>query len=358
MTDGTGNERERQVIADEAAEWFVANREPLDAARRAAFGEWLRRSTRHEEEYLALMRVARRVQRARGQSPSVEALLADARSEEATKEATNVTPMAAERRARRAPFLRQPWLYAAVAAGVACLALLMFWGRGNPPAPQTAWAPGDRYSTLHGQQLTKVLADGSVLHLNTDSVVYVRYEQSLRRVMIERGQVMFNVAHDPARPFRVIAGSAQVVAVGTEFDVYLKDRVTLVTVVEGRVAVAPVASEGSTATLREPIQVAAGEQVRVVRGELPTQPSAVDTRNVTAWLNRKIAFEHETLSVVAAEFNRYSATPIVIESPELRTLAVSGVFNVDDTESFVAFLHSQKGVGVDVTPTEIRVFKP
>ena len=57
------------------------------------------------------------------------------------------------------------------------------------------------------------------------------------------------------------------------------------------------------------------------------------------------------------EFNRYSQEPIVIESPELRTLAVSGVFNVDDTESFVAFLRSLKGVGVEVTPIRIRVFK-
>jgi transmembrane sensor len=79
---------------------------------------------------------------------------------------------------------------------------------------------------------------------------------------------------------------------------------------------------------------------------------------VTAWLHRQIAFQHEALSIVAAEFSRYSPAPIVIESPELRALAVSGVFNVDDTESFVAFLRSLKGVGVEVTPTRIRVFKP
>ena len=78
---------------------------------------------------------------------------------------------------------------------------------------------------------------------------------------------------------------------------------------------------------------------------------------MTAWLNRQIAFEHEALSVVASEFSRYSPVPVVIESPELRTLAVSGVFNVDDSESFVAFLSRLKGVGVEVTPTRIRVFK-
>jgi transmembrane sensor len=341
------------VIAEQAAEWFVANREPLDAAQRAAFGEWLRRSPRHEEAYVALLRLSRHLQNAAGEAPSIEALLEEVRSEDAA----NVRPIAARTRARPATFAPRPWLYAALAAGLACVGLLMFWGRVMRPAPQTAQVLGGYYFTGHGQQLAQPLADGSLLRLDTDSAVNVRYERGQRQVEIERGQVIFTVAHDPDRPFRVTAGSAQVTAVGTQFDVYLQGEVTLVTVVEGRVAVRPSGNAGAASGTRAPMQVAAGEQVRVVRGELPAQPSAVDTRHVTAWMNRQIAFEHEELSVVAAEFNRYSAIPIVIESPELRTLAVSGVFNVDDTESFAAFLRSLKGVGVEVTPTRIRVFK-
>jgi transmembrane sensor len=350
----TGEDQDRQVIAEQAAEWFVVNREPLDAAQRAAFGEWLRRSPRHEAAYLGLLRLSRRLQSAAAEAPSIEALLEEVRSEDAA----GVRPSAARRRARPAAFAPRPWLYAALAAGLACVGLLMFWGRVIRPAPQAAQVLGGYYFTGHGQQLTQPLADGSLLHLDTDSAVYVRYERGLRQVEIGRGQVIFTVAHDPDRPFRVTAGSAQIIAVGTQFDVYLQGEVTLVTVVEGRVAVRPSSSAGSAAAgTRAPMQVAAGQQVRVVRGELPAQPSAVDTRHVTAWMNRQIAFEHEELSVVAAEFNRYSATPIVIESPELRTLPVSGVFNVDDTEAFVVFLRGLKGVGVEVTPTRIRVFK-
>jgi ferric-dicitrate binding protein FerR (iron transport regulator) len=58
---------------------------------------------------------------------------------------------------------------------------------------------------------------------------------------------------------------------------------------------------------------------------------------------------------VVAEFNRYATTPIRIESPGLGDLPVSGVFNVDDTESMVAFLRSLAGVKVEVTPSAIRV---
>ena len=103
--------------------------------------------------------------------------------------------------------------------------------------------------------------------------------------------------------------------------------------------------------------VAAGQQVRIIHGQLPASPSEVDTHRTTAWLHRQIAFEHEPLSVVAAEFNRYATTPIEIETPALRGLAVSGVFAVDDTESFVVFLRSLDGVRVEVTATHIRVFE-
>src|SRR4029077_20613259 len=258
------------------------------------------------------LRLSRRLQSALAEPPSLEALLEEVRSEEAT----NVSPIATRRRARPATFSRRPWLYAAVAAGVACMGLLMFWGGVIRRAPQTAQVLSEYYFTGHGQQLTQPLADGSLLHLDTDSAVNVRYERRLRQVEIERGQVIFTVAHDPARPFRVTAGSAQVSAVGTQFDVYLQGEVTLVTVVEGRVAVGPSRSAGGAATgTRLALQAAGGpevrggrgvapaRQVRVVRGELPAQPSRVDTRQVTAWLHGQIAFEHEALSVVAGEFN-------------------------------------------------------
>jgi transmembrane sensor len=59
---------------------------------------------------------------------------------------------------------------------------------------------------------------------------------------------------------------------------------------------------------------------------------------------------------VAAEYNRYSAKPIEIATPALRGLEISGVFATDDTEAFIAFLRSLKGVRVEVTETRIRVF--
>jgi transmembrane sensor len=58
---------------------------------------------------------------------------------------------------------------------------------------------------------------------------------------------------------------------------------------------------------------------------------------------------------VAAEFNRYGRVPVEIEDAALRALPVSGMFDADDTESFVVFLQTLPGVRVEKTPTRIRV---
>ena len=217
------------------------------------------------------------------------------------------------------------------------------------------------FETRHGEQLTRRLADNSVLHLNTDSAVTVRYGKNERLVMLTSGQADFEVAHEPDRAFRVIAGLAEVVDLGTKFDVRLAHDSTVVTVVEGRVAVGPsphLGKLGTNSSQNHPprfVQLSADQQIRVAEGEWPATPASVDSQRTTAWLRREIVFDHEPLEHVVAEYNRYTAKPIEIATPALRNLQISGVFATDDTEAFVAFLRSLKGVRVEVTETRIRV---
>jgi transmembrane sensor len=205
------------------------------------------------------------------------------------------------------------------------------------------------------------LADNSILHLNTDSAVTIRYGKNERLVMLTSGQANFEVAHEPDRAFRVIAGSAEVVDLGTKFDVRLQHDSTVVTVIEGRVAVAPspateeLGTGSNQSPARRVVQLGADQQIIVTEGEWPATPASVDSQRTTAWLRREIVFDHEPLERVAAEYNRYTAKPIEIATPALRNLQISGVFATDDTEAFIAFLRSLKGVRVEVTETRIRV---
>jgi transmembrane sensor len=229
----------------------------------------------------------------------------------------------------------------------------------HPSAPDGTTAL--HFETRHGEQLTRRLADNSVLHLNTDSAVTIRYGKNERLVMLTSGQADFEVAHDANRAFRVVAGLAEVVDLGTKFDVRLEQDSTVVTVVEGRVGVGPSLLSGKLGTNSSQnypprfVQLSADQQIRVAEGEWPATPASVDSQRTTAWLRREIVFDHEPLEHVVAEYNRYTAKPIEIATPALRNLQISGVFATDDTEAFVAFLRSLKGVRVEVTETRIRV---
>lgn len=333
-------------IAAQATEWLLANRDAPDPSRQAAFVAWLKAHPAHAQAYAEALKVTSTLQRALTPVPPVEELVQLARR----GSPANVHPIGVRAPAAPPAVARRRWLYAVAAAVIPAVALLSLWENSRHAPPPVALAPGEHFATGHGQQLAQSLADGSVLHLNTDSAVTVRYGGASRWVELEHGQVVFEVAHDAARPFRVTAGSAQVIAVGTRFDVYLQGESTVVTVVEGRVTVG-----ATTGGAGAPLLVRAGEQVRVVQGVLPAQPTAVDPARMTAWLARQISVRHAPLAEVAAEFNRYTTTPIQIDTPRLRELPVSGVFNVDDTDSMVAFLRSLDGVTVELTPTAIRV---
>lgn len=352
----SNDEKIRAAIAEQAGEWFVANDEgPLDARDSAALAAWLKTSPVHIEEFLAVSTIARDLKEARTDSEySLEAILARARA----ADDTSVQPLwprvidaVRGRTSRR-------WLPAAVAmaaCAVLSLGLLLTWNVRpiqHPSAQNGITAL--RFETRHGEQLTRRLADNSVLHLNTDSAVTIRYGKTERLVMLTSGQANFEVAHEPDREFRVFAGSAEVVDLGTQFDVRLEHDSTVVTVVEGRVAVRP-----SNSSQNHPprfVELSADQQIRVTEGGGPATPVAVDAQRTTAWLHRQIAFDHEPLERVAAEYNRYASKPIEIATPALRNLQISGVFATDDPEAFIAFLRSLKGVRVEVTETRIRVW--
>jgi transmembrane sensor len=362
----SNEEQVRAAIAEQAGEWFVVNDEgPLQTQDSVALADWLKTSPVHVEEFLGVSIVARDLRKL-GTDPefSLDAVLASVQSEE---DDTSIRPLRPQVIAPVWGVSSRRWLTAAVTvAALAVLSLGLFWlwdvgttAHVSAPAGTVAL----HFETRHGQQLTRRLSDNSVVHLNTDSAVTIRYGKAERLVTLTAGQADFEVAHNPNRPFRVLAGSAEVVAIGTQFDVRLEHDSTLVTVVEGRVTVgpSPILENAGTGSRQNHsarfVQVNANEQVRVAAGEWPATPTSIDAQRTTAWLHRQIVFDQEPLERVAAEFNRYAPTPIEIVTPGLRNLEISGVFATDDTEAFVAFLRSVKGVRLEVTTTRIRVLR-
>src|SRR5271154_7108678 len=167
----SGN-RARTIIAQEAADWFVANREDQDAIQQGHFAEWLKASPVHVEEYLGLAQLAGDLRDAAVDPElSIDALIERARAEDDT----SVRTIGAQIARPAHSIVRNRWMYAAAAAVLLAVGLAFFWSNTMRPGPSTPGIAELRFTTGHGEQLTQNLADASVLRLNTDTSVTVRF---------------------------------------------------------------------------------------------------------------------------------------------------------------------------------------
>lgn len=326
-------------VAEQAADWYLRLQEAPGRAERARFADWLRRSPVHVEEFLRVGGVRNTVANLPADCvPDVRELVAGARrnvvdlGSDGSREAGNV------RRRRRLG----PWS-AAVAGGVAMvavsLALVVLRDEGV-----------SAFETNLGEQRSILLADGSMVELNTATRVEVSYSATERRVRLRAGEAVFDVRPDPERPLRVLAGPAEVLALGTRFNVYRQEDQTVVTVVQGRVSVTRVGPEaGRRATAGAAVQVGQGEQVTVRAAEPLTEPNAVDVLAVTAWRDRRLVFDGSRLDRVVREINRYNHRKLELVDADLAPRRISGVFAANRPDAMAVFLQTVGGMHLEET---------
>ena len=335
---------------EEAIAWFDDLRIDTTTDRRA-FTEWLMRSPTHIEAFLAVSALHGGLSAARDDG-WLSALLDGAES--------NVVPLVGQGTpppsppASRYATSRGVWRWAGLAAvvvvSVGLVAGLWWPGSGSGPS---------RYATALGEQRAIVLDDGSVMQLNTNSAVAVQFSASAREIALTRGEAIFDVKEDPARPFRVRSGAVTVEAIGTRFNVYRHAGEVRVTVIEGRVAVESAdtaggaersAQDGDAAVAALPtaanaVELGAGQQLAIrPDGALADIPVPVDIQRTTAWTQRRVVFDDDTLDTVVAEFNRYNRARLIINDPALRDRRISGIFTVDNPAAFTEVLASMAPV--------------
>jgi transmembrane sensor len=165
----------------------------------------------------------------------------------------------------------------------------------------------------------------------------VKYDAQTRTVILESGEAYFQVARE-RRPFVVVAGERKILALGTAFtvrrDETADDPVT-VTLIEGRVSVAPVdaMSSSSTTTSSEVKVLNPGERLRVRRHDAP-KLDAPSMDKATGWMRGQLIFDHTPLREAVAEFNRYSSLKIKVATAQAAAIPVGGIFRIGDSKSF------------------------
>jgi transmembrane sensor len=190
-------------------------------------------------------------------------------------------------------------------------------------------------ATGPGEIRTVMLEDGSTVWLNTDSRLRVDFSAPFRRVVLERGEAFFKVAHDTARPFIVEAEPRRIIVTGTEFDVRRAAEAVEVSVAEGHVKVETALHQGEPVT-----SLSAGEDARFIPGQaIPAVAQGAIAQHKGAWREGKIYLDDTQLGAAFDEINRYSPTKLVPADDRLRHLTISGVFRTGDTDSVLFALH-------------------
>ncbi len=98
----------------------------------------------------------------------------------------------------------------------------------------------------------------------------------------------------------------------------------------------------------------AGEQLTVTPDAI-SSPHRANVSATTAWTRGQLEFQETPLSEVADEFNRSSTRTLIIDSPALTDLRISGVYSSVDPASLILFLRSQPDLLIIETGNQIEV---
>ena len=230
---------------------------------------------------------------------------------------------------------RRRWTWVGIAAGVVLLlgasAIGALRWRNHRPSIETI-------ATKPGQRLILRLADKSTITLGPASTL--RYDRSGRsREFALEGLADFRVEHDPAHPFVVHAGGADVADIGTEFVVraYAADSTIHVAVNAGVVSVRNRAGD------RGEMLVHAGQVALVHGGNAPLQLREVNPAAFTAWLGGTLTFDDDDFANVARELGRWFEVDIRLADSGLATRRVTAIYNNPSLASVLDALSATLG---------------
>ncbi|UVO50151.1 FecR domain-containing protein [Sphingomonas sp. SUN019] len=314
MSEDTNPSVGRSQLRAEAAAWFARMRGPEAGLHHVAFEQWLARGALHRRAYNRISEIF-----------SAGKLLKE--------------PPAPSKR-WSTPLLIGAALL--LAAGLALATIV----RTLPYEPAArASDDGAQFVSVTGQLRRIALSDGSIVTLDSDSLVTVRFDAGTRLLQLERGRARFDVKHERRR-FVVIAGDTRVTARGTVFDVRFRTPDAIdVDLLRGAVEVVRTPVEKSAAARVDRIVLQAGQTI-ASRADGTLSPPA-PRLEAPSWTSRLLAFDRTPLADVMAQANRYSVDKIVASDGEIAALRLSGTLRVGETGQLAERLATLFDLDVD-----------
>lgn len=238
------------------------------------------------------------------------------------------TPIYRERFPVLAGLFAHPVRTSAVATAVVAIVAVGAWLGFRPVREYFT----QTYATQTGESRTVILKDGTIAHLNTQSRVRWTGVGNDRRVSLELGEVLFEVAHDASKPFKVTVGNSEIRDLATEFDVYRKaNGSVVVTVLRGQVAVKDLGIGDAPPAWAER-QLKPDEQIEYTPMSLIADVHPVDAAKSVRWREGLLETEGQSFVTVISELNRYTNKQVSIPDPRVDAahIKLGGALEIHD----------------------------
>lgn len=217
----------------------------------------------------------------------------------------------------------------------------------------TAWLTGLQQrvlSTGQGERETVSLADGSKIELNTNTEVRIGAGQGQRTAQLVKGEAYFQIVHDAAHPFTVLAGNHSILDLGTKFTVRESQGELRVALMEGSARIADVSSNSA----QKPVTLAPGDVALASNGGISVARKPIRVlADDLAWRHGGLVFHDASLAEAVAQFNRYAKVKLVVSDPRVASLTINGAFRATGTEEFAGVAHEIFGLHVERRDNEI-----
>lgn len=234
--------------------------------------------------------------------------------------------------------LRERWMPLAMAVSMLFAVAVAVLFDAQPEA--------DFYAADTGDYKQVLLADGSVVELNTDSAIEVTLTHDLREIVLLKGEAFFAVAPDQTRPFIVDVSGATVRAVGTAFNILkVTDERAVVAVTEGIVRVKEASGSTVSAPQTRLLTADSALQVDLLRGLSDVD---IDAGQVTAWRHGQLLFDNTPLTDAVQMLNRYLIKKVEVADSVPSSIRLSGTFS--SRQKRKTLLAVADALGLELTP--------
>lgn len=181
-------------------------------------------------------------------------------------------------------------------------------------------------------QKNLVLPDNTIVSLDAQTKMEIKYFNDKREVTLLKGNVMFDIGEDKKRPFIIYTKTNIIEDIGSSFEVSLQDNYTNVKVKEGVVKISRIDNERKDSNalyvLRKEDSVTLNKYGKI------TSIKKIPLNEIAIWEDDNIFFDETPLIDAINKFLKYTPKRVKIDK-QIYNIKITGNFKTHELVNFI-----------------------